>query len=150
MCSVSKQWMWLNKNVIKANNQRDNESKTKQAVKIAYEQFQDKLDNFNGSCSQAKYMCRFVGMGTSNGKQLSKDSDRNLLNWISKGTRAAKKIIRQRIKNRQRSGISTLSTIHLWNSLPRNFGNADTIRKSIFSFFKGGANKRMEKISKSY
>lgn len=68
MCSVSKQWIWLNKNVIKANNQRKNESKTKHAIKIAYEHFQDKPDDLNGTCSQTECMCRFVGMGTSNGK----------------------------------------------------------------------------------
>lgn len=45
-------------NVIKANNQ--NESKSKQAIKIAYDRFQDKLDNFNGTCSQTGYMCRFA------------------------------------------------------------------------------------------
>lgn len=40
----------------------------KQAIKIAYEHFQGEPDNFNGTCSQTEYMCRFVGMETSNGK----------------------------------------------------------------------------------
>lgn len=51
--------------------------------KITCKHFQDKSDNFNGTCSQTEYMCSCVRMGTSEGKYLRKGGDSNLLSWIS-------------------------------------------------------------------